>query len=113
MSGRPLRERLPLTVGNERHGLNMSTTPVGCAPRLPGAALLWDLDNVASAREDLPLLAMTLSGFVDAGAARIAAAHWRVFKECRSTLMEMASESCPGATVPTVPMAFCCGRHKG
>jgi hypothetical protein len=86
VAGRPLGEHLPLTVGTERHGLNMSTTPSGFAPSLSGAALLWDLDNVASARDDLSLLAMTLSGFVDAGAPRIAAAHWPVFKECRATL---------------------------
>ncbi len=29
---------------------------------------------------------MTLSGFVDASAPRSAAAHWRVFEECRATL---------------------------
>lgn len=78
----------------------MSTTPVLPGPTPPTGALLWDLDNVVVARVDLPLFAKTLSGFVSPGSPRIAAAHWRTFKECRTELRALGFRVLSGGSSP-------------
>jgi hypothetical protein len=55
--------------------------PVGAA-----TALLWDLDNVSVPLADLDSFAQTVTGLVEPGAARVAAANWRAFRLYGDTL---------------------------
>lgn len=66
--------------------VTVAGVPEGRVPSVTTAALLWDLDNVSVPRDDMASLAQTLSGLVEPGAPRVAAANWRMFRLSRSTL---------------------------
>jgi hypothetical protein len=63
------------TVGGTRPEVSHATS-----------ALLWDLDNVSPPWTDLASLAEALGALVEPGAPQVAAANWRAFNSCRSTL---------------------------
>ena len=63
-----------------------SPSPASAAVSHATSALLWELDNASPPWTDLASLAEALGALVEPGAPQVAAANWRAFNSCRSTL---------------------------